>query len=41
VVYAVDDNPSDSVHPPKFHQGEVVLFSITGYHGTSSNGKIL
>ncbi len=40
-VIVVDDNPSDSVTPPQFHSGEKVVFSITGYHGVSSNGKIL
>ncbi len=39
-VYIVDDNPSDSVHPPEFQTGDKVLFSITGYHGTSSGGEI-
>ncbi len=39
-VYVVDDNSSDGVHPPDFKTGDKVLFSITGYHGTSSGGEI-
>jgi len=39
-VYVVDDNPSDNVHPPDFVTGDKVLFSIIGYHGTSSGGEV-
>ena len=39
-VCTVDDNPSDNVHPPSFKTGDKVLFSIIGYHGTSSGGDI-
>ena len=39
-VYVVDDNTGDSIVPPDFHTGDKVLFSIIGYHGTSSGGEI-